>query len=252
MPHDGAQRRTRLRLTRQRPAPIRVRARERTEEPESGLSFGRLNLLTLGAVVTIVASIGGLVTTAVGTIWSARVAADQLEQSREQAEEKQREQAARVSFWVGRGQKGEGRLNVMNRSADPVANVGIAFMVVEGDTSRGPVAFRVILPSLPPCSSVIIEGKSLKYAKADSQKERGTYWLPVTEANDFGLNLKDLPDYAAFDQAAIDFQDRDGTYWVRQDGRLIKNETLSIEHTPAGSGRVVGEPLVQAIKSCGD
>ncbi len=58
----------------------------------------------------------------------------------------------------------------MNRSADPVANVGIAFMVVEGDTSRGPVAFRVILPSLPPCSSVIIEGKSLKYAKADSQR----------------------------------------------------------------------------------
>jgi hypothetical protein len=192
------------------------------------------------------------VTTAVGTIWSARVAADQLEQSREQAEEKQREQAARVSYWVGRGQKGEGRLHVMNRSADPVANLGIAFMVVEGDTSRGPVAFKVTLPSLPPCSSVTIEGKSLRYTKADSREDRGTYWLPVTEANDFDLNLKDLPDYAAFGQAAIEFQDRDGTYWARQDGRLTKGEFVSIKHTPTGSGRVLGEPPVQAIESCRD
>ncbi|WP_406481986.1 hypothetical protein [Streptomyces sp. NBC_01615] len=242
----------RLRLTRQRAAPSRVRARERAEEPESGLSLGRFNLLALGAVVTIVVSIGGLVATAVGTIWSARVAADQLEQSREQAEEKQREQAARVSYWVDRGQKGEGRLYVMNRSADPVANLGITFRVVEGDTSRGPVAFKVSFPSLPPCSSVIIETKSLKYTKADSGEDRETFWLPVTEANDFDLSLKDLPDYVGFGQPAIGFQDRDGTYWARQDGGLTKDEVISIEHTPAGSGRVLGEPSVQAVKSCGD
>ncbi|MFI6645683.1 hypothetical protein [Streptomyces sp. NPDC050504] len=232
---------------------MRVRARERAEEgPEGGPGPGRLTLLTLGAVVTIVASIGGLVTTAVGTIWSARVAADQLEQSREQTEEKQRDQAARVSYWVGRGQKGEGRLQVMNRSADPVANLGITFVVTEGDTRRGPVAFKVVLPSLPPCSSVVIEGKSLRYTKADPQKDRGTYWLPVTEANDFDLDLKDLPDYAAFDRAGIDFQDRDGTYWLRQRGRLAKDEFLSVEHTPAGSGRVLGEPPVRSVESCGN
>lgn len=94
LPSNGTQRRMRLRLTRQRASPSRVRARERAEEPESGLSLGRFNLLALGTVVAIVVSIGGLAATAVGTISSARVAADQLEQSREQAEEKQREQAA--------------------------------------------------------------------------------------------------------------------------------------------------------------
>jgi hypothetical protein len=58
-----------------------------------------------------VASLGGLVTTGIGTIWSARVSADQLAQSREQAEEKQREQAARVSYRVDAGPKGESRFH---------------------------------------------------------------------------------------------------------------------------------------------
>ena len=55
-----------------------------------------------------------------------------------------------------------------------------------------------------------------------------------------------------FDQPAIGFQDRDGTYWARQDGGLTEDGAISIEDTPAGSGRVLGEPSVQAVKDCGD
>lgn len=69
----------------------------------------------------------------------------------------------------------------MNRSADPVANLGITFMVVEGDTSRGPVAFKVSFPSLPPCSSVIIETKSLKCTKAAHRRRGCSRGLSVFE-----------------------------------------------------------------------
>ncbi|MET9895161.1 hypothetical protein ABZZ47_34110 [Streptomyces sp. NPDC006465] len=227
-------------------------ARERADEPEASTRLGGLNLLTLGAAVTIVASLGGLITTGIGTIWSARVSADQLAQSREQAEEKQREQAARVSFWEDVGPKGESRLHVMNRSPDPISNLHIVFLVVEDPP--GHVAFQVILPALTPCSALTIEGKSLKYVENDPEddpEDENSYWLPLLEADADDMDLGDFEDSVGFLNASVGFQDRNGAYWARVNGELTRGD-VSIDRTPARDGRVLGEPQVQLVDNCGD
>lgn len=66
MRQTGTSRRNRLRPARRRPTPSRVGARERAGEAEAISRLGGLNLLTLGAVVTIVASMGSLATTGIG------------------------------------------------------------------------------------------------------------------------------------------------------------------------------------------
>ncbi|MGW9032943.1 hypothetical protein ACWGQ5_55355 [Streptomyces sp. NPDC055722] len=137
-----------------------------------------MNLLTLGGAVTIVASLGGLVTTGIGTIWSARVSADQLAQSREQQEDKQREQAARVSMWVdeavsaGRPGVLGVRVHLSNRSPDPVTLVKTSFWADNDAPSDYPddakVIFNLGLDSLPPCSDTVIEEKSMRYTEASA------------------------------------------------------------------------------------
>ncbi|MGW0163620.1 hypothetical protein ACWDWT_00295 [Streptomyces sp. NPDC003343] len=193
---------------------------------------------------------GGLVTTGIGTIWSARVSADQLAQSREQQEDKRREQAARVSYWVDVGPKDEGRFHVMNRSPDPVSNLQIVFLVYADPP--GPVAFQVFLPSLTPCSALTIEGKSLKYLKYEKgDEDENGYWPPLSPEAADGMHLEDYPDSVGFLKARIGFQDRNGVYWARANGALTKGH-VSLARTPAGYGQVLGEPRVQPVDNCGD
>ncbi len=249
MPDGGAPRRTRLRLARHGPGPSRVRARERADEPEASSRLGGLNLLALGAAVTIVASLGGLVTTGIGTIWSARVSADQLAQSREQAEEKQREQAARVSLWEDVGPKSESRLHVMNRSPDPLSNLLIVFLVSQDPP--GDVAFQVEIPALTACSVLTIEGKSLKYYVEDDPSEGDSSWPPLSEADAKGIDLGDFEDRVGFLEASVGFQDRNGVYWARFNGALTRGD-VSIGRTPGRYGQVVGWPQVKPVDNCGD
>lgn len=243
MPQSTTPRRTRLRLARQRPGPTHVRAREREEASEAGTRLAGLNLLTLGAIVTIVASIGGLAATGYGTIWSARVSADQLAQSREQGDDRKRAQAARVSYWVDQAPNTERRLHLMNRSPDPVANVWIFFH--SWTPSSIAVQFIVRRDSLPPCSETLIEGSALEY-------------LPAPERWSGKPGRKD-PEWVQFEEApaitptALYFTDRDGREWRRRFGTLTLGESSEREHVFRGlDGRITKVPLVKPVIACGD
>ncbi|MFF3691059.1 hypothetical protein [Streptomyces sp. NPDC002187] len=238
--------------------------RERAEEPEAGARFGRLNLLAVGAVVTIVAALGGLVATGVGMIWSALVAADQLEQSREQHEDGLRAHASRVSYWITGRLAGDTRIHVMNRSPDPVDHVRIHFTageLEEYEDGRLPtdkdVVFFVLLPSLPPCTETVIDGKSLQYTEGGTADQSGgTGPLRPDHA---GPDLyDDLPGGTYLQLRGLNFVDRNGLPWTRMDGKLTQEnrrpDSLGGAWTGVvvGEAKVVGEPKVRAVEACRD
>lgn len=137
----------RARLARQRPAPAHARGRERVEPPQRSW-WHRVDWTKAAAIVGIGLGIGTLAFTGVATYYQARVAADQLAQSREKAEEDAKSQAARVALWVEDGASPESEVRVMNRSADPVMNVtvGVSFsheVPTTADVRYDPVNYRV-------------------------------------------------------------------------------------------------------------
>ncbi|MFI5634837.1 hypothetical protein ACIA8E_36920 [Streptomyces sp. NPDC051664] len=239
-------------------------ARERAGEAEAISQLGGLNLLTLGAVVTIVASLGSLATTGIGTIWSARVAADQLAQSREQDDARKRAQASRISIWTEVDDSGERRLHLANRSVDPVARVEVFLSIYPpGGRTLDSVTFPVLMGSLPPCTDSVISAKTLRWDPQASKEEEFT-WREVDPSKErWGEQVKGGWGWVT----AMSFSDRDGQEWTRNRGEL-KNapdftaysaESLlsDVLHAPAEEGRgpfgrVTSLPEVQALKSCGD
>ncbi len=256
MPDSGTPRRTRLRLARQRPGPNRIRGRERSGEADAEVRTGRLNLLTIGAVVTIAATIGSLVTTGIGTLWSARVAADQLAQSREQDEdrkqadlEKLRAQASRISVWADRTPDGKSRIHLMNRSPDPVNQVFVAFAMEQVGDAPGLVSFAVRLDSLPPCSDSLIEQKTLRWSTKLTTREKHAWELPGF----LGDGWASQGHFGVPRIEGIAFSDRDGIGWLRQHGRLSSGSRVPLERVRQGvEGRLASEPVVQSVESCGD
>lgn len=242
MTGSGAPRRTRLRLARQRPGPSRVRARERAEDSEKGTRFGGLNLLTVGAVVTIVASIGGLVATGVGTIYNARVAADQLNESREQHDDQQREQASRVSIWNDGGLSQ--RIHLLNRSPDPVADVHLSLNAVWNIRESRSVAFNLLLRGLPPCSETVIDTEDLRYSPGKGFSGNG--WDIPTALQLSGL--APIPDSASLRVRGLWFVDRDGESWSRKEGVLAHDP---VEGAEGELGLDTKEPQVRSASGCG-
>ncbi|MFF8293555.1 hypothetical protein ACF068_30705 [Streptomyces sp. NPDC016309] len=120
----------------------------------------------IGVIVTIIASIAGLITTGVATLFSAMVADDQLDQSRQVAEEKERAQADLISYWVDLQHDGKARLHMMNRSPDPISNVQMTFAVpllAEGNPHLEEILFALRMPSVPPCSDMIFTTGDMTY-----------------------------------------------------------------------------------------
>ncbi|MEJ8655025.1 hypothetical protein [Streptomyces sp. MS1.AVA.4] len=224
------------------------------------MRFGRLNLLGVGAVVTIVVALGGLVATGVGTIWGALVAADQLEQSKWRNEDKRRAHASRVSYWITGGVAGDAQIHVMNRSPDPVDHVRIHFTAgefKEYEDGRLPgnkdVVFFVLLASLPPCTERVIDGKSLQYEEGESADQSGL------RPDHAGPDLyNDLPGGTYVQLRGLNFVDRNGLPWTRMDGKLTQEnrrpDSLGGAWTGVvvGEAKVVGEPKVRAVEACGD
>ncbi|GGX15989.1 hypothetical protein GCM10010321_32850 [Streptomyces chartreusis] len=258
VPDSETQRRTRLRLARQRPGPTQVRARERADETEEEPRGRRLNLLTLGAVVSIVATLGSLMTTGIGTLWSARVAADQLTQSRQQDEERKRAatertraQASRISIWSDRTRDGKVRVHLMNRSPDPVTRIFVAFAMLQVWGNPDLTSFAVKLDSLPPCSDSIIEQKTLRWATESRPHTQHPWESPGFLEGEDWSSL----DYGVPHVAGIAFSDRDGIGWVRQEGGLSSGREALLQlgrELHGVEGRLTSEPLVQPAKACGD
>ncbi|MGW1888002.1 hypothetical protein [Streptomyces sp. NPDC001970] len=228
------------------------------------MRFGRLNLLGVGAVVTIVVSLGGLVATGVGTIWGALVAADQLEQSKEQNEDKQRAHASRVSYWITGRVAGDTRIHVMNRSPDPVDHVRIHFTageLSEYEDGRLPghkdVMFFVVLPNLPPCTETVIDGKSLQYEEGETTEKPGMS-EPLRSDHASPDLYNDLPGGTYLQLRGLNFVDRNGLPWTRMDGKLTQEnrrpDSLGGAWTGVvvGEAKVVGEPKMRAVEACGD
>ncbi|WP_143659366.1 hypothetical protein [Streptomyces sp. M1013] len=150
-----------------------------------------------------------------GTYWSAQVAEDQLEQSKEQDEDKAKDQASKVTYWLedheSDNQKQLGasrnRLVIVNRSLDPVKQVGFLYRAYEGEMRGSVPIFRPAaaggswIPTIPPCSKITVESTSLL-------NEDGS---PVSHV-------------AVSDVSEMAFNDAKGVAWHRVRGLLEKGK----------------------------
>ncbi|MFI8392178.1 hypothetical protein [Streptomyces sp. NPDC085540] len=223
------------------------------QEGGEGKEHPPSRMVKLGVLVTIIASIVGLVTTGVATLFNALVADDQLDQSRQVAEQKERAQAGRISYWVDLQPDGTNRLHLMNRSPDPISNIHMFFAVEPerpaSDTPQGPrlVEFAVVMSSVPPCSDIVLTPEDMRY----KTREETTDWsspygeLPSgSEWRDF--ERKDLLILPGF----LEFVDRDGVRWSRASGLLTRNPP---ETSPTMERwGVVRAVSPQTLKSCAD
>ncbi|MEV8204326.1 hypothetical protein ACWD9X_23425 [Streptomyces sp. NPDC005075] len=102
----------------------------------------------------------GLGVTAWGTLMSARVAEDQLEQSKEQRSERSMSQASRITAWVE-----EDNTVVANRSLDP-ADVYLQAWAVRSNKQdvlgSDPSRDLVYVGTVPPCLRLSIPGDLLR------------------------------------------------------------------------------------------
>jgi hypothetical protein len=209
-------------------------------------------LVRVGVIVTIVASVAGLLTTGVATLYSSLVADDQLDQSQQVAEEKRSEQAARVSYWVDRPPGGKSRVHLMNRSPDPISNVTMTFTVnlpEHPPTSLSAWAsFAVLLPSVPPCSDMVFSSDDLRYTDREGTRRYafGTPFDEVPRSQGWRAPGGGGPVINLF---AARFIDRNGVSWVRERGLLTRG-ARQLEPQPGQLGVVQSVPP-QALKSCG-
>ncbi|MGW7052989.1 hypothetical protein [Streptomyces sp. NPDC054887] len=220
-------------------------------EEASGKGKGRTSwLVRAGMIVTIGASIAGLVFTGVATWYSAAVADDQLKQSREAEEEKERAQAALISYWVDLQHNGRSRLHLMNRSPDPISEVQMTFAVtLPSDGRDNPrVFFAVKMPSVPPCSDMLFTPDDMSYS--ENRLAAGDFLVPqwVQSAGDkFRKEWHPLP----IEAFLADFSDRDGVRWRRTGGLLTREPG----DPKAKRARLVGYVQAKAtspkpLKSC--
>lgn len=197
------------------PRPRRVRARR----PQPRRWWSRVDWAKTAAVFGIVAGVVTLALTAVATYYGARVGADQLAQSREDAERQKRGQASRVTTWADRNPDGSKQLHVANRTHDPVFDVEVdfrAYVPYEGDPDPqvghlpGEVRQVHFLPvkveALGPCSEIVIEAGELFYPK-------GRKLVSVAATQQLWLSADSLM-----------FRDSTGIAWQRTGSRLREGE----------------------------
>jgi hypothetical protein len=232
---DRTGRQLRARLARRRPAPGRLRRRAQGERVVSGPRG--VSWVHLGTVVGAMAAIGSVVFTRVATYYSALVAGDQLQQSREYAERGQRQQAELVSYWVEPLVKGVGwRVHVVNRSADPVYDVGLGFSV--GTAQLGPDVDEVVYMhwrgDMGPCSELLYEQSATDVFSAPPGLPRPLVGRPEIDW--------------------LMFTDRAGKQWLREPNSLSPRRAAA--DPPARPpikvrGSITSEPKSRAIDYCG-
>ncbi|MFE5923066.1 hypothetical protein [Streptomyces sp. NPDC056468] len=121
---------------------------------------GRIDGMHWSTVVSTASAGVGLILTAVVTCFGVLTAQDQLDQAREQSEEKLQEQAGRVTSWAVREKNGDLMQVVANRSLDPVLG---AFVYAptgrkwDAQEKRNRFVYGVTRTGqIPPCLSVKI------------------------------------------------------------------------------------------------
>lgn len=106
------------------------------------------------------------------------------------------------------------------------------------------------LPSVPPCSDMVIEEETLSYQKWCTGSGEVTFFDPLEKSQ--------LLLYRKFDATprqvlvdALEFTDRDGTVWSRRDGRLDQGKLHLAGHGVGWQGAVYGDPTVHPVESWG-
>lgn len=138
--------------------------------------YGSVDWAKHTTVIAAVVAAAGLGVTAWGTLVTARVAEDQLAQSKVASEERAKRQASRITWW-SQLQKGEYAAVIANRSLDPVR---VILAVRYGDTDSWGKYGAIRMHELPPCSRVVIPRSKL----SEGPSRRGTRYvhsLVVTE-----------------------------------------------------------------------
>ncbi|MFD7026450.1 hypothetical protein ACFWAR_00200 [Streptomyces sp. NPDC059917] len=239
--------RQRLRI---RASDRRIRREGEKDDPKAATPSW---MVRTGVIVTIAASIAGLLTTGIGTLFSSRVAQDQLRQSRDDAEEKRRQQAARVSFWVEEPPDGKARVHLMNRSLDPVTYVNLAFVAVLPGRPVGhqTATFGVFLAGVQPCSELMFSQDDMSYTEANLPL---SYHPPYDENPPRGQTWHDLEARPTLMTTKVRFTDRDGVLWERKGGRLaqVQQDPLPVllANPDVGLEGVVRNVKPQALQSC--
>lgn len=164
---DDPGRRTRVRPARRRSTPIQTPARPQRDPGW----WRRIPWVHIGAVLGALAAVGGLVLTGIATYWGTATARDQLDQSRKEALDESRKQAERIwswgqwhgSFCVPSDEEDspadkpsatpcdDRRIEVANRSADPVYGVWVRFWV---DQDRPDDDVYLKTGDMGPCTEV--------------------------------------------------------------------------------------------------
>ncbi|MET9870537.1 hypothetical protein ABZZ16_31125 [Streptomyces sp. NPDC006386] len=218
------------------------------------------------------AAIGGLVFSAITTLYGAKVAQDQLAQSRDDSDQKKREQASRISYWKDMDNS---RLHVMNRSPDPIQDVVVEFRVgvlprtapVPPEATR--VQFLVALGSLPPCSEVLFERKNFRWtAKHDDSELASAPHAPLTADDRDAPGFRKMTNDGLLSFSMVKFIDRDGAEWVRRSGGELESEPgtraqtatsvpshaawTSPEEDLSMRGELLDYPPVKPLETCKD
>ncbi|MFE9792720.1 hypothetical protein ACFYRL_13400 [Streptomyces goshikiensis] len=171
----------------------------------------------IATLVTVLVAAGGLFFTAVSTYYATEVAVDQLEQSRQDDETKERKQAESVSAWSERLANGGSSGVISNRSWDPIADIAVIGHALPGPSApkSGVEAktFLIVFGALPPCSKITLTPEVLVASLGDA-------W-----AADTRLEVE-----------TISFQDFSGKSWRRDRADPLAPSKITREELKARTG----------------
>ncbi|MGW3061887.1 hypothetical protein ACWC98_39135 [Streptomyces goshikiensis] len=197
----------------------------------------------IATLVTVLVAAGGLFFTAVSTYYATEVAVDQLEQSRQDDETKERKQAESVSAWSERLANGGSSGVISNRSWDPIADIAVIGHALPGPSApKSEVdakVFLIMFEALPPCSKVTLTPDVLVASLRDS-------WTADTR----------------LEVETVSFRDFSGKRWTRDRGEPLAPSMITREELKARTGAEAinntVDPRLQArvadaepLKECG-
>ncbi|MFJ9098661.1 hypothetical protein ACIRJM_09250 [Streptomyces sp. NPDC102405] len=229
----------RVRLARQRPTPARIRERRPIPATQGWLS--RVPWTQVGTIAGVVAAIGSLLFTAIATYYGAVVSADQLTQSRDDAEREERAQATRVSFWVEQPpMTAYVNFHIANRSPDPITKSSMSGPLTYWRDDRSSHQEEAVLEigDLAPCTEIVYKGLDL------------VLWT-VNYGPDMNVNS------LSWDPQEMTFTDSDGLSW-RRDKESLRKDLFGDSNPPKSKNRHVSFNLtktglkVEKSASCGE
>uniref|UniRef100_UPI001B802C47 hypothetical protein n=1 Tax=Streptomyces exfoliatus TaxID=1905 RepID=UPI001B802C47 len=180
-----------------------------------------------------VAAIGGVIFTGIATYYSAKIASDQLQQSRDDAKTKERAQAEQVSFYVGGGRSGR-EVHLVNRSLDPIYSPKLLYSTDAYDAEHFPsphLRYKITGGrDVGPCSELVFDLSDVEPASSDERR-------PALEGPTVAL---------------ASFTDRAGKRWYRTPTELTTKPDRVLHDQDGAGYQMVGEPEMRRLEVCGD